>query len=72
MADLLIAIELTPDIAAKIRFMAESGVFGVKTGNVILNFHEGAIKSIKTEIFSYPQSQNIDLINPSPILVKSA
>lgn len=51
----LISIEVTPDIAAKIRFMADSGVFAISTGNASLNFHEGILKSIKTEFFTYPK-----------------
>lgn len=51
----LIKIEVTPDIAAKIRFMAESGVFALKKGMVTLNFDASELKSIKTEIYTYPQ-----------------
>lgn len=51
----LISIEVTPDIALKIRGIAEAGVFSILTGNVTLNFHEGVLKSIKTEIFNYPK-----------------
>lgn len=50
----LIAIELTPDIAVKLRFMVEEGVFDVRGGNVTLNFApNGSLKSIKKELFSY-------------------
>lgn len=50
----LISIELTPDIATKLRFMVESGVFDVRGGNVTLNFApNGELKSIKKELFSY-------------------
>lgn len=49
----LISIQVTPDIAAKIRFLAESGVFAVKTGNVSLAFKEGHLGTIKTELFTY-------------------
>lgn len=55
MADVLIAVEITTDVAAKIRFMAESGLFNLQTGNATLNFHEGILKSIKTEVYSYPE-----------------
>lgn len=51
----IVTIEVTEDIAAKIRFIAESGLFSIHTGNATLNFHEGVLKSIKTEILSYPQ-----------------
>lgn len=50
---MLTTIEVTDDIAAKIRFLAESGVFAIKTGNAVLNFHEGELKTIKTEFFTY-------------------
>lgn len=65
----LIKLEVTSDIASKIRFMAESGVFSIKTGNVSLNFHEGTLKSIKSEIFTYP---GVDNLHPNPILTVSA
>lgn len=68
---MLITLEVTPDIAAKIRFMAESGVFAVDTGNVQLNFHAGNLKSIKTERYSYPQpddSTKVDVVQITPIL----
>ncbi len=53
MAEQLIVIEVTPDVAVKIRFMAETGVFALRTGNVILNIHEGFLKTIKTEVYSH-------------------
>lgn len=57
----LISIEVTPDIAAKIRGLAEAGVFAIHTGNANLNFHEGILKSVKTELFttikSYTQQE---------------
>lgn len=58
-----ITIEVTPDIAAKIRAMAEAGVFSIKTGNAAVNFHEGTIKSIKTDFFYYPQSIPVETID---------
>lgn len=67
----LIKIEVTPDIAAKIRFLAESGVFAIKTGNATINFHKGDIKSIKTDFFYYPQldaKETVDFIKSTPIL----
>jgi len=56
----LISIEVTPDIAAKLRFLAESGVFAIKTGNATLNFHEGELKTIKIELYTYSTQQKID------------
>lgn len=50
----LVRIEVTPDIASKIRFMAESGVFSITKGNATVNFDGGEIKSIKTELYTYP------------------
>lgn len=58
----LITIEVTPDIAAKIRLMAESGLFAIKTGNATLNFHSGALKSIKTELYTYSNDLSIDTL----------
>ncbi len=50
----LIAVELTPDIATKLRFMIESGVFDMRGGNATLNFApNGELKSIKKETFTY-------------------
>ena len=53
----LITIQVTPDIAFKIRALAEAGVFAIKTGNATVNFHEDKIKSIKTDFFYYPQEK---------------
>lgn len=68
---MLITLEVTPDIASKIRFMAESGVFAIDTGNASLNFQGGKMKSIKTERYSYPQSAEatkVDVVQITPIL----
>ena len=53
----LISLEVTPDIAAKIRAMAEAGVFAINKGSATLNFLEGELKSVKTEVYSYPVYQ---------------
>lgn len=63
----LISIEVTPDIALKIRSLAEAGVFSIKTGNASINFHEGSIKSIKTDFMHYPQIE-VDMNSVPPIL----
>jgi len=59
----LIPVELTPDVAIKLRFMMESGVFDVKGGNVVLSFDaNGQLKTIKRELFShntYPQGNTL-------------
>ncbi len=52
----LIKIEVTPDIATKIRFMAEAGIFSIKRGNATLNFDANVLKSIKTELFVHAES----------------
>ena len=57
----LITIEVTPDIARKIRALAEAGVFAIKTGNAQINCLEGEFKSIKTEYFHYPK------LSPEPV-----
>lgn len=63
----LISIEVTPDIAAKIRFLAESGVFSIIKGNATLNFDTGLLKSIKTELYTYAQpSFSMPMDNPEP------
>lgn len=50
----LIKVELTPDIAIKLRFMMESGVFDMRGGNATLAFApNGELKSIKKETFHY-------------------
>lgn len=56
----LISLEVTPDIATKIRLMAESGIFSIKTGNAIMNFQGGDLKSIKTELFTYQRDFSFD------------
>lgn len=66
-----ITIEVTHDIASKIRACAEAGIFSIHTGNATINFHKGLIKSIKTEFFSYPQEigiETVDLTQIQPIL----
>lgn len=64
----LVVIEVTPDIALKIRGLAEAGVFSIKTGNATINFHEGAVKSIKTEYFSYPHVESVDALEKVSIM----
>jgi len=64
----LIKIEVTPDIAAKIKLCAEAGLFAIKTGNATLNFHEGELKSIKTELYTYAPKQAFDIKEISLIL----
>ena len=51
----LVTLHITPDIALKIKALAEAGVFTIKTGNATINFHEGVLKSIKTDFFYYPE-----------------
>lgn len=56
----LISIEVTPDIATKIRLLAESGFFAIKTGNAQCSFIRNELKSIKTEIFTYQRDISFD------------
>lgn len=69
-----ITIEVTPDIAAKIRGMADSGVFAIIKGSATLNFVNGVLKIVKTEVYTtvqpYPHLKNVDIIEISPILQK--
>ncbi len=56
----LISVELTPDVAIKLRFLMESGVFDIKGGNAVLSFDAtGQLKTIKRELFSYPHTDAI-------------
>lgn len=56
----LISVELTPDVAIKLRFMMESGIFDIKGGNAVLSFDtSGQLKTIKRELFSYPHPDAI-------------
>lgn len=64
----LITIEVTADIAAKIRLMAESGMFAIKTGSAQCNFLNGELKSIKTELLTYAQPKSLDIIEATLIL----
>ena len=50
----LISIDLTPDIATKLRFMVESGVFDIRGGSATLMFDpSGKLKSIKRELYTH-------------------
>jgi len=50
----LVSVELTPDMAEKLRFMVQSGVFDIRGGNATLSFApNGELKSIKRELFTY-------------------
>lgn len=49
----MVTIQVSPDIAAKIRFLAESGVFTLNDGSVTCHFKDGKLKTIKTELFTY-------------------
>lgn len=73
----LVTIEVTPDIAAKIRLLAESGCFAINTGNATLNFHKGQLKSVKTEVYTYsqelsPQMDSDSLKLHDTLVVKTA
>lgn len=66
-----ISIEVTADIASKIRLMAEAGVFGLKTGQVTLNIKQGALTTVKLEQFTYAQdlsTSEVDIKILSPIV----
>lgn len=53
----LIPVELTPDIAIKMRFLVESGVFDMRGGSATLNFApNGELKSIKKETTVWAKS----------------
>lgn len=64
----LITVQITPDIAAKLLFMSESGLFSIQKGNATLNFDAGQLKSIKTELYSYPHLGSVDSLTLEAIL----
>ncbi len=50
----LIKIEVTPDIALKLKFLSESGVFDIRGGSATLMFDPaGNLKSIKRELYTH-------------------
>lgn len=52
----LYSIEVTADIAQKIRYLAEVGFFAAKRGKCTVNFdNEGNISSVETHQYHYPQ-----------------
>lgn len=55
MNEILVAIEITPETASKIRLMADAGIFDMVTGNATLSFLDGNLKTVKTERFTYAQ-----------------
>lgn len=58
----LIPVELTPDVAIKLRLMMESGIFDLRGGNATLNFApNGELKSIKKELFYYAKGDKSSL-----------
>lgn len=65
----LITVEVTADIAEKIRFMAEQGVFGIIDGSAELHFKKGRLGTVMTKRISYSQ---VDKVEISPILHVSA
>lgn len=67
----LIPVELTPDVAIKLRFMMESGVFDMRGANAILSFDaKGHLKSIKKETFFYASGDNSHLPQNYDSIVK--
>ena len=51
----LIRVEVTPDIALKIRQLAEEGVFTLTKGNVVINIDNGEFLTLKVERISHPK-----------------
>lgn len=56
----LISIQVTEDIATKIKFMAESGVFAIEKGSATLNFVDKKLLTIKTEIYSHASLSTVN------------
>lgn len=69
----LVSIEVTPDIAAKIRFMAESGIFAMRGGSATLNFApNGELKSIKQEVFYNYKTVDNELALRQGVILKAS
>lgn len=64
----LISIEVTPDIAAKIRMLAEEGVFTLTKGNVVINIDNSSFLTLKVERITHLKklSTQKDLSSPVP------
>ena len=63
MADqLMVGIEVTPEIAQMIRFMAESNVFGIATGSATIHFSESKITTIEVKQYTYAKSYPLSSI----------
>ena len=59
MQEVLIAVELTPETAEKIRFMVSEGVFQLNTGSAELHFKDGKLLKIVTHRIGYPHPPEI-------------
>ena len=57
--EVLIAVELTPQAALKIRQMAQEGVFNMSTGNIELHFKDGNLLKIVTHKTTYTQANDV-------------
>lgn len=56
----LISIELTPDIAVKLRFMVESGVFDIRDGSATLHFAaNGKLNKIERKLYTVAPQETI-------------
>lgn len=68
----LIKVELTPDIAVKLRFMMEAGIFDIRGGNAVLSFDAtGHLKSIKRELFTYALPVNSEVLMKKDVMIKA-
>lgn len=68
---ILINIEVTPDIASKIRFLAEQGVFSMMDGSAELHFKNGQLLTVMTKRMGYAPKE-FDRKEIGPILKVSA
>lgn len=66
---------MTEDIAAKIRCLAEEGVFTLPKGNVEINIDAGRFQTLKVERITHPKKFSteapkvlVDLLQVSPIV----
>lgn len=62
--EILIAVELTPETAEKIRFMSQEGVFAMNTGSIELHFKDNRLLKIITHKVGYPLSHELTINNP--------
>jgi hypothetical protein len=57
----LISLQISPDIAIKLRFMMESGVFDIRDGSATLHFDKkGFLQKIERKLFTVASDAVVD------------